>query len=183
MIYMKHWVYVRQRDLKIWTTHLLTLEGDKDRSQWLNETVTWIPKCRTSFTFEFLPLSLSNPMALKQGWFLPLPSGGGQFLPMSGAIFSHHTQRMLLASCWWSQGYHLISYDTKNSLHNKELSSPKWLDGITDSMHVSLSELGSGWWTGRPGVLRFMGSQSRTWLSDWTELNWPLPLNFLGYFF
>ena len=31
---------------------------------------------------------------------------------------------------------------------------------------------GSWWWTGRPGVLRFMGSQSRTWLSDWTELNW-----------
>ena len=31
---------------------------------------------------------------------------------------------------------------------------------------------GSWWWTGRPGVLRFMGSQrSRTWLSDWTELN------------
>ena len=25
-------------------------------------------------------------------------------------------------------------------------------------------------WTGRPGVLRFMGSQSRTRLSDWTEL-------------
>ena len=31
---------------------------------------------------------------------------------------------------------------------------------------------GRWWWTGRPGVLRFMGSQSRTWLSDWTELNW-----------
>ena len=29
---------------------------------------------------------------------------------------------------------------------------------------------GSWWWTGRPGVLRFMGSQSRTWLCDWTEL-------------
>ena len=28
------------------------------------------------------------------------------------------------------------------------------------------------WWTGRPGVLWFMGSQSRTRLSDWTELNW-----------
>ena len=28
------------------------------------------------------------------------------------------------------------------------------------------------WWTGRPGVLRFMGLQSRTRLSDWTELNW-----------
>ena len=31
---------------------------------------------------------------------------------------------------------------------------------------------GSWWWTGRPGVLWFMGSQSRTRLSDWTELNW-----------
>ena len=31
---------------------------------------------------------------------------------------------------------------------------------------------GSWWWTGRPGVLWFMGSLSRTWLSDWTELNW-----------
>ena len=30
---------------------------------------------------------------------------------------------------------------------------------------------GSWWWTGRPGLLWFMGSQSRTWLSDWTELN------------
>ena len=31
---------------------------------------------------------------------------------------------------------------------------------------------GSWWWTGRPGVLRFMGLQSRTRLGDWTELNW-----------
>ena len=29
---------------------------------------------------------------------------------------------------------------------------------------------GSWWWTGRPGVLRFMGLQSQTQLSDWTEL-------------
>ena len=29
---------------------------------------------------------------------------------------------------------------------------------------------GSWWWTGRPGVLRFMGSQSWTQLSDRTEL-------------
>ena len=28
---------------------------------------------------------------------------------------------------------------------------------------------GSWWWTGRPGVLQSMGSQSQTQLSDWTE--------------
>ena len=30
----------------------------------------------------------------------------------------------------------------------------------------------SFWWTGKPGMLRFMGSQSQTRLSNWTELNW-----------
>ena len=37
---------------------------------------------------------------------------------------------------------------------------------------------GSWWWTGRPGVLRFMGSQGiakgRTWLSNWSELKQPI---------
>ena len=32
---------------------------------------------------------------------------------------------------------------------------------------------GSWWWTGRPGVLQFMGfTESRIQLSDWTELNY-----------
>ena len=30
----------------------------------------------------------------------------------------------------------------------------------------------SWWWTGKPGMLQSMGSQSQTRLSDWTELNW-----------
>ena len=47
----------------------------------------------------------------------------------------------------------------------------RWLGGIPDSMDVSLSELRELWWTGRPGVLWFMGSQRIG--HDWaTELNW-----------
>ena len=33
---------------------------------------------------------------------------------------------------------------------------------------------GSWWWTGKPGLLESMGSQSQTQLSNWTELNWEI---------
>ena len=49
----------------------------------------------------------------------------------------------------------------------------RWLDGITDSMDMSLSKLRRWWRTGKPGVLQSMGSQKVGY--DWaTELIWAV---------
>ena len=47
----------------------------------------------------------------------------------------------------------------------------RWLDGITNSMTWVWVKSGSWWWTGRPCVLQFMGSQ-RVGHDSANELNW-----------
>ena len=53
----------------------------------------------------------------------------------------------------------------------RRVQQMRWLDGITNSMDMTLSKLWELWWTGRPGVLQSLGSQRVIY--DWgSELNW-----------
>ena len=52
----------------------------------------------------------------------------------------------------------------------------RWLDGITVSMDMGWVDSGSWWWTGRPGVLQFMGSQR-------VRHYWATELNLWGFQF
>ena len=55
-----------------------------------------------------------------------------------------------------------------------------WMASLTQWTWVWVNS-GSCWWTGRPGVLRFMGSQRVG--HDWvTELNWDWVVNKQEYF-
>ena len=59
-----------------------------------------------------------------------------------------------------------------------------WMASPTQWTWVWVNSRG-WWWTGRPGMLQFMGSQSQTRLSDWTELNqtsWKRLVMYMLYF-
>ena len=47
-----------------------------------------------------------------------------------------------------------------------------WMSSLTQWILVWVNS-GSWWWTGRPGLLKFMGLESQTWL---IELNWMVAL-------
>ena len=99
----------------------------------------------------------------------------------------HAWQFALACSQMWQKGCSL----NMNLIFsgNEEISIFYWKQiysvFTTNSMDMSWGSSGSWWWTGKPGMLQSVGSQSRTRLSDWTELFpviiWSFKLLFFNY--
>ena len=130
-------------------------------------------------------LSTEELMLLKCG----VGEDSWEFLGLQGDPASPFWRRSALGVLWreWSKlklqffGHLMHSVDSLETTlmlggiggkRRRGWQRMRWLDGITDSMDMSLGKLPSWLWTGRPGMLQFMESEScTTERLNWTELN------------
>ena len=103
----------------------------------------------------------SNRSILKE--ISPACSLEGLMLKLKLQYFGHLMQR----ADWFEKTLILGMIETRR---RRGWQRRRWFDGFTDSWTWVWVAYGSWWWTGRPGMLQLMGSQSQKWLSDWTEL-------------
>ena len=91
---------------------------------------------------------------------------------MPDSLWPHELQHARLPWCWER---------LRAGVEGDDRGWDGWMASLIQWTWVWV-ESGSWWWTGRPGVLQFMGSQRVR--HDWaTEMNWSFPvLNYLPEF-
>ena len=155
----------------------------------------WMTKSPLRMVLIVLFLSfLSNSVNSNCSYFLYhfLPCEISCYKILDDFFFFHllYTRRSVLGVHWkdwcWSWNSNTLATSCEELTHWKRPSCWEgfgaggegddrgwdgWMASLTRWIWVWVNS-GSWWWTGEPGLLWFMGSQSRTRLSDWTELNW-----------
>ena len=124
-----------------------------------------------------LEKSLESPLDCKE--IQPVHSEGDQswvFFRRTDAktetpiLWPPHAKSWLIGKDWWWEGLGAGGEGDNRGWDGWMASPTRWIWVWVNS--------GSWWWTGRPGVLRFMGRKESdtTEQLNWTELNWMLPL-------
>ena len=131
---------------------------------------SWVPKNWYFWTLELEKTFLRVPWTERRSSRSILKeisteySLEGLMLKLKLQYFSHLMQSWLI----WKDPNSAKDWRQKDWRGQQRM---RWLDIMTDSMVIVWVNSGSWWWTGRPGVLQFMGSQRVG--HDWmTEINW-----------
>ena len=159
---------LKSRDIILPTNFHLVKVGFSSGHVWMWELdceESWVPK-NWCFWSVVLEKPLESPLDCKEIQSIlkeisPGISLEGMMLKLKLQYFGHLTHRI-------DSLEKTLMLGGIGGRRRRGRQRMRWLDGITDSMDVSLSDSGSWWWTGRPGVLRFMGSQrvGHYWATD-----------------
>ena len=144
-----------------WTeepSRLQSMGLQRVRHNWAANTVTWLILVNRlwgdmrSIIFSRSYLKLWKPCVEMLHKMKGISVNWVQHGGIQRITWSHHTQR-----------------EWKANLYGVKLLKYGWMASLTQWTWVWVDS-GSWWWTGRPGVLQFMGSQRVG--HDWTKLNW-----------